>query len=288
MKEIFKNNKKKWIITGITLIILALLLTLIRSWLSKPETYTFITKILDEKKSNVTKLLAASTSASALITLIPGDAGTPIATKLADLSTVFLAILAVLYLEKYLLTIIGTVSCFIAAIGILFILVAVWMNIKEKKDKLLLNGIKIITVAIVSLSIIPISVCITNAIDNTYNASIQQSIDQAIDSSDEETASSTKDTEEKSVWEQIASGFSNVVSSVTNSVSEGYEWAQNALNNFIEATAIMLVTSCLIPLLTLVVVVWLAKMFIESLTKQKLELKLPEPKQIEHKEKLID
>ncbi len=37
----------------------------------------------------------------------------------------------------------------------------------------------------------------------------------------------------------------------------------------------MLVTSCLIPFLTLVVVAWIAKMVIEGLTKQKIELNTP-------------
>ena len=62
---------------------------------------------LDEKKSTVTGLAAASISVSSAITLIPGDTATPIANELADLSTYFMVILSAVFLEKYLLTIIG-------------------------------------------------------------------------------------------------------------------------------------------------------------------------------------
>ena len=42
---------------------------------------------LDDKKTTALELTAAATAASAAITFIPGDAGTPIADKLADLSS---------------------------------------------------------------------------------------------------------------------------------------------------------------------------------------------------------
>ena len=69
---------------------------------------------LDNKKTTVMELTAASTAASAAITLLPGDAATPIAEKLADLSGYFLIVLCAILLEKYLLTVTG-----FAAFGIL-------------------------------------------------------------------------------------------------------------------------------------------------------------------------
>ena len=56
------------------------------------------------------ELTAASTAASAAITLLPGDTATPIAEKLADLSGYFLIVLCAIFLEKYLLTITSYVS----------------------------------------------------------------------------------------------------------------------------------------------------------------------------------
>ena len=101
MKTFHKENQSK-IISTITLIFLIIFLfTVVLPILQNPKTYTLIIQILDEKKSNVLKLLTASSSASVLITAIPDDTATPIATKVADLSSAFLLILTILYLEKY-------------------------------------------------------------------------------------------------------------------------------------------------------------------------------------------
>ena len=65
---------------------------------------------LDEKKETVMELTAASTAASAAITLIPGDAATPIAEQVADLTSPLLLVICAIYLEKFLLTTIGLIS----------------------------------------------------------------------------------------------------------------------------------------------------------------------------------
>lgn len=53
------------------------------------------------------KLTAASTAASAAVSALPGDTGSAIAEKLADLTSDFLIVLCAIMLEKYLLTITG-------------------------------------------------------------------------------------------------------------------------------------------------------------------------------------
>lgn len=74
---------------------------------ASPEFHVNSIQTLDDKKTTVMELTAASTAASAAITLLPGDAATPIADKLADLSGYFLIVLCAILLEKYLLTITG-------------------------------------------------------------------------------------------------------------------------------------------------------------------------------------
>ena len=86
----------------------------LREHFSAPETYADTIATIDEKKANVLGLVASSTALSAAITAIPDDAGTPVAEKLMEVSGDLGIVLAVLYLEKYLLTIFG-----LAAFGIL-------------------------------------------------------------------------------------------------------------------------------------------------------------------------
>ena len=60
-------------------------------------------KYLDEKKTTALELSASATAVSTLITLAPGDDGTPVANKLMDLAGYFLIVVSAIYLEKYLL-----------------------------------------------------------------------------------------------------------------------------------------------------------------------------------------
>lgn len=265
MKTFCKENQSNIIYTIALIFGIILLLTVGLPFLHNPKTYTPIIQILDEKKSNVLKLLTASSSASVLITAIPGDTATPIATKVADLSSVFLLILTILYLEKYLLTIIGTFACITICLGFILLIISIWKQKVSKK-----TGIKLIVCVVISLTIIPVSTLITHTIDQTYETSIQETIDNAVSSSKEEFID--EQTESKNVWDQIAYGFSQIVDTISSSASKAYEWAQNALNNFIEATAVMLVTSCLIPMITFLIAVWLAKILIERITDRPIEI----------------
>lgn len=90
-------------------LILALIsIFVITGYASSVKTHAGTISSLDEKKSTVMELTAAtSAAASAAITVIPGDVATPIADKLADLSSYFLVVLSAIYLEKFLVTILG-------------------------------------------------------------------------------------------------------------------------------------------------------------------------------------
>jgi len=71
--------------------------------MSDVSTYAEIIKTLDEMKGTVMGLSAASTTVANAISLIPGDAGMPLANQFTDLSSWLVLVLIVLYLEKYLL-----------------------------------------------------------------------------------------------------------------------------------------------------------------------------------------
>lgn len=57
-------------------------------------------KYLDEKKTTALELSASATAVSTLITLAPGDDGTPVANKLMDLAGYFLIVVSAIYLEN--------------------------------------------------------------------------------------------------------------------------------------------------------------------------------------------
>ena len=95
------------------LVVLALSMTVVQKAASDPENHTGTIEALDEKKADVLKLTASSAAAATALAAVPGDATTPVANKLADLTSYFLIVLMVVFLEKYLVTLTGYATFFI-------------------------------------------------------------------------------------------------------------------------------------------------------------------------------
>ena len=124
--------------------------------------------------------------------------------------------------------------------------------------------------------VFPASVKVADMIETTYASSIESTIETAKQTTDEiesETGESgqvdDKSSNEKSQSDSDSDSKENAggfFSGLFNKVQEGVSTAtanvENVLNNFIEALAILLVTSCLIPILVLIFFVWLVKMLL--------------------------
>lgn len=269
-----ENEKQKKILFALIPIVIALLsFFVIARFTSSTEFNAKTIQSLDDKKTTVMELAAASTAASAAITLIPGDVGTPIANKLADLSSYFLIVLCAIYLEKYLVTITGY-----AAFKILVPIACVFFSgyLLWRKEILRVVAQKILLFGLAVYLVIPASVKVADMIETTYASSIESTIETAKQTTDEiesETGESgqvdDKSSNEKSQSDSDSDSKENAggfFSGLFNKVQEGVSTAtanvENVLNNFIEALAILLVTSCLIPILVLIFFVWLVKMLL--------------------------
>lgn len=269
-----ENEKQKKILFALIPIVIALLsFFVIARFTSSTEFNAKTIQSLDDKKTTVMELAAASTAASAAITLIPGDVGTPIANKLADLSSYFLIVFSDIYLEKYLVTITGY-----AAFKILVPIACVFFSgyLLWRKEILRVVAQKFLLFGLAVYLVIPASVKVADMIETTYASSIESTIETAKQTTDEiesETGESgqvdDKSSNEKSQSDSDSDSKENAggfFSGLFNKVQEGVSTAtanvENVLNNFIEALAILLVTSCLIPILVLIFFVWLVKMLL--------------------------
>ena len=236
-----------------TVICLALILFAVLSFFplaarfSAPERYTAYTESIDAKTDTVLKLMAASTVTSAGISAIPGDTATPIAEKLADFSEYFLLILCVLYAEKYLLSIIplGVFRGLFPLACVLFAAGRIWNP--RLLDR---QACKLTLIGVAMLLVIPLSVRTSDLIYTTF----QDSIDSTIASA-EELSEETKELSEADDVGMLRSVL-NRLSETKDSLTEK---ASTILNRFVETLAVMIVTSCLIPILVLVFFLWVVK-----------------------------
>ena len=307
-----KNNfdRKKRIAAVVLLLVAILSVTVIGKYASAPENHQKTIASLDEKKQTVMELTAASTVTSALITLLPGDTATPIAEKMADVSGYLLIVLCAIYLENYLVTITGYVAFtyLIPAACVLWILNLFFANATVRKlaAKLAVFGIAIFLV-------VPASVKISDLIGDTYQAQIEATIEDAkstqniLENSDPgndtgeaeigtgTTEAATANTQEKTnsesgsvsnIFDWAKDAFSsakdsvaNVVENVTISTEELVQKVENSLNHFIEAVAVMIITSCVIPMLVLLLFFWMVKIVLDvDLSGIKIRGMLPEHK----------
>ena len=242
--------------TVIPLLVAAASVFVIAGYAASPQFHASTSASLDEKTGTVLELTAASAAASAAITLLPGDTATPIADKLAELSSYFLIVISAIYLEKYLTTITGY-AAFMILIPAACILLAV--NVFARKEMIRRVAWKLTVFGLAVALVIPASVRVSDMIDETYSASIQSTINAAIQTTDQIPA----DGEEEAETEE-SGGIRGFISGVKETVSGTGDSIKRVLNNFVNALAVMLVTSCLIPILVMLFFIWLTKILIGS------------------------
>lgn len=253
-----KENRKKAVSVIVPLLVALLSITLLTRIATSQAIHDTSLKTLQAKQTTVLELTAASTAASAAVTLLPGDTATPIAEKLADLSSHFMVVLCAIFLEKYLLTITGYAAfrILIPAACLCYIL-----SVCLKRNLLVQLCKKLTIFAIAIVLAIPASVGISNMIETTYETTIQTTIANAKD------AAASVSSEDQSETEEEDSGFwdgllSKVTDGVSGVASKAVEKMSGILNGFIEALAVMIVTSCVIPILVMLFFLWLVRIVV--------------------------
>ena len=298
--------KQKCITAAVLLLVAILSITVVGKYVSAPENHQKTIASLDEKKQTVMEVT------SALITLLPGDTATPIAEKMADVSGYLLVVLCAIYLEKYLVTITG----YVAFTYLIPIACGLWiLNLAFENATVRKLAAKLAVFGLAISLVVPASVKISDLIGDTYQAQIEATIEDArntqsiLENSDlgngtDATDASgtgtmgtaTQNTQEKdnstsgSVtnifdWAKDAisnaqESVSNVVDNVVISSEELVQKVENSLNHFIEAVAVMIITSCVIPMLVLLLFFWMVKIVLDvDLSGVKIKGMLPERKE---------
>lgn len=254
---------KKALIIALLVLIAVVSALPVANMLSSNEANAEIAASIDEKVSTVLKLTSSSTLVSAGISAIPGDTATPIAEKLADFSQYFLIILCVLYTEKFLLSVIG-----LAAFRILIPCACILAIISIFRMPKLLGklAVKLFIFALALYVVIPLSIKVSDKVYESFDSSINNTLASA--------ESFTEDTSELVEAEDNASIIDSLLEKLSETTTGLAKKAAGILNSFMETLAVMIVTSCVIPILGLVFFIWVIKLltgldFFEYVSKRK-------------------
>lgn len=263
-------NKDKLIRITILCIIALLSMFVIADMASSPQTHLASIQVLDEKKMTVMEMIAASAASSTAISFIPGDAAMPIANQITSISNYLLIVICVIVIEKYLLTITGYVT-FKILIPVACLLGAIYLFANKEFLKNLAIKLSIFGLAIFLL--VPTSVHITKIVESTYQSSIEETLEEA------------KNNSEELKTEEEEKGFiSSIINSTEKVTSNMLKKVEKTLSDFIDAAAVLIVTSCVIPILVLLGFVWIVKiLFNLNISVPKLQLNKSDQVMIEKK-----
>jgi len=179
--------------------------------------------------------------------MLNDDTGTPIAEELSDFSAPLMFIVCILYFEQYLLTAMEAFSFSILIPIACFFFI---LSLNLRRSSLQVIGYKLLLIALLCAVVIPISAYLTITIRETFAESIN-SVNAQIDViSDQFSEMLNAD----DLWKSITSFASGI--------GEILEFFKKALGLLIDAVAILLLTSCIVPLITVCLFVWFIKIII--------------------------
>ena len=223
---------------ALLLLLAVISLTRIAPFMADPSNHRHSIEQTEEKIGAVITLSGGAAATSATLSLLPGDLGTPLAEQLAEMATYFLLILSALYLEKFLITISAHIafSVMIPAACLLWCL-----SILLKKKFLRTIALKIALMGMVIFLIVPASILLSDMVyqtqADTVNGTIEEYNNLDIDGNTDSGGA-------------IDTG--GISGSTIDSIS-------SFLGDMLESLAVMIVTSCVIPILVFVFLAWIIK-----------------------------
>ena len=252
MIKLKKINISKRSIVMIALLLISLLsIFVVSKIVTQPDFNASTVQSLNDKESLVMKLAAAAAAASTALSLIPGDASMPIANQIAELAPYFILILGSILLEKMLVSVVGYISFtyiipFACVLGIFYLY--------TKKEVMRTLAIKLAIFGVILFIAIPSSIKVSDLIYNSYQTSIEQTVKTAEQNKEYIEEKKEDLSEEDQNWmDKVGDYLSNLTSKIGSGISEIIKKGEDTLISFLDAIAIMIITSCVIPIGTILI-----------------------------------
>lgn len=236
-------NLKKITVIAVILLLAVISITKIAPWAAAPENHAHSIEQTDNKIATVMTLSGGAAGTSATLSLLPGDMCTPIAEQLAELAKYFMLILSALYLEKFMISLSGYIAfSFLIPAACIILCVAIASG---KKNWYNIAG-KIAFVGLIIFIIVPASVKLSDMVYQTQAESVNNAV------------------EEYNNLDIEGDNEGGFLSELTTLTSDTLDRVSSFLSSLLESLAVMIVTSCIIPVLVFVFLVWLVKTLFTS------------------------
>lgn len=228
---------------------------------------------LEECKDTVMEFSGAVLATSVAISALPDDFATPLADSLADMNIYFILIFAVLVIEK-LIVAEGIKATFLYLIPVACVLCI--FAILLKKDALKSFAVKLVILGAAVVLVIPFSTHFVEKVCDDYLVYVEETIESTENGADKVNEIMAEGTEESTIFDRLSDAFKTSIQGVTDLLTH----FKNVIRRCVNSIAILIVTSCILPLTILFVFKWLlSELFHLNLSVPNVVVKLPVGKQ---------
>ena len=213
-----------------------------------PET-DFVKDSLESVEASgntVMRLSAATLSASLAISALPDDFATPLADSLADMNFYLVAILVALFLEKILIryginvafTILIPLACFVT-----------------RRNLLKSLAIRLCVLALAVAFVVPCNTHITGIVASDLTVYVNDTIEETEGGAGKLHEAMEGGAEDKTMFEKLSDLFQTAIRDISDLMLH----FQNTIRKCMNSIAILILTNCLMPLLTFFVLRWILR-----------------------------
>ena len=248
-------------------------------WAKNPSNYQKTIATLDSIENKAVVMTGTAIALATAAALVPGDATTPIANKLADAAGYMVIVYAAIVIEKYLLALTGIAAFqILIPLAVLLLILNLLFPSAGRRIDLKRAAVKLTAVGLMLWALVPASAAVTNVINSTYDISYgaelsaEEQASETIGDVDESEGSAQKsdlqkeekkeDVSLKRLWNNLAEKTGAVSDALKDKASAGVAELQDSLNHMLEGVAVMIVTTCVIPLGVLMLFLWIIKRII--------------------------
>ena len=235
--------------------ILALLLAaaisffFVGGWISDTKFIEESLESLDDSSNTVMKFSAATLSASLAISALPDDFATPLAESLADMNVYFVAILVILFLEKILIQY-GIKFAFALMIPCACIIGAAATAVNKAFLKNF--AIRICAFGLVVAFVVPCSTHVADYVAADLTSYVESTITETEESAAKMNQAMQSGEDDKNIFERLSDLFQVAI----NGISDFMLHFQNNIRKCMNSIAILILTNCLMPVLTFFLLKW--------------------------------
>jgi len=224
----------------------------VNTWISDASVVQDTIEIVEKSEQTVMAFSAATLSASLAISAFPDDFATPLADSLADMNVYFIAVLVVLLLEKIIVVYgIKLISTFLIPCACILGAIAE----AGKSAYLRTFAVRLITLGIVVVAVVPCSMHITRYVAADLTAYVEATIAETEDGADKLNAAMEDSEEGKTVFEKLSDLFQTAI----RDVSDLMMYFKNNIRKCMNSIAILILTNVVMPVLTFGVLKWILK-----------------------------